>query len=329
MRIRLRCADGLKTLEIADDASVDQLLAAIATLSGVDAQNQDLRIGYPPTLISFLPADLPKPATAFGIRSGEQLILNSKDGNGVGDVISNTTPATKEIPPKTIPQNNKTNNKNPDGHAVQLSTGDGYLVLRVVPDDNSCLFSAVSLALLGSIDENYMMRGIVANTIQDNPDTYNESFLGHNPAEYVEAITRPENWGGAIELSILSHAFKTSIVSVDIATLRNDVYNAEYENRIFVVYSGIHYDTLSLSPSPDASAEFHTTVFPSFEAPPDLPDPLLEACKQLAGELKQKRYYTDTATFTLRCGECGQALEGEKMATMHAKTTGHSSFSEY
>lgn len=69
----------------------------------------------------------------------------------------------------------------------------------------------------------------------------------HNPAEYVEAITRPENWGGAIELSILSHAFKTSIISVDIATLRNDVYNAEYENRIFVVYSWVKLSYIGLS----------------------------------------------------------------------------------
>ncbi|TIB29692.1 hypothetical protein E3P81_02845 [Wallemia ichthyophaga] len=340
IKLRLRFADGMRIFSIPSKSSLIELLGVIEGISGVAIGRQDLRIGYPPRLLQFDSNDFTKNALDFGLSSGEQIILNDKGGDSAGSDVrahietGNSISKTPVTPPT----------RSPDGHSVELNTGDGYLILRVVPDDNSCLFSAISLALLGSIDENYMMRGIVANTIQSDPETYNESFLGHNPAEYVEAITRPENWGGAIELSILSHAFKTCIISVDIATLRNDVYNEEYENRIFVMYSGIHYDALSIAPSPDASVEFHTTVLPSFTAPPDLPDPLLEACKQLASELRQKRYYTDTvsalcfyyphsphiqSSFTLKCGDCGQALEGEKMATAHAKSTGHSSFSEY
>jgi ubiquitin thioesterase OTU1 len=43
----------------------------------------------------------------------------------------------------------------------------------------------------------------------------------------------------------------------------------------------------------------------------------------------QARQFTDMATFTLRCGTCQIGLKGEKEAVEHAKTTGHSNFSEY
>ncbi|TIC04083.1 OTU-domain-containing protein [Wallemia mellicola] len=323
IRFRLRCSDGLKTLTIPASASLIDLLELIAEVSKIPIANQDLRIGYPPRHFSFSQDDYTNLATQHGLRNGEQLILNHIDNNA-----SNTTTveASNTINHITPP---KPKNKSVDGHSVQLNSGDGWLTLRVVPDDNSCLFSAISLAILGSIDENYMMRGIVAETIKSDPITYNETFLGHPQNQYIETIADPHSWGGAIELSILSHAFKISIISLDIATGRIDKYNTEYENRIFVVYSGIHYDALSLSPSQNASAEFHTTVFPSFEAPPDFPDPLLEACKQLAGELRERRYYTDTSTFTLKCGDCGAALEGEKQATEHAANFGHTAFTEY
>ena len=41
------------------------------------------------------------------------------------------------------------------------------------------------------------------------------------------------------------------------------------------------------------------------------------------------RQFTNTATFTLRCGVCQIGLKGEKEAVMHAKDTGHTNFAEY
>jgi hypothetical protein len=38
--------------------------------------------------------------------------------------------------------------------------------------------------------------------------------------------------------------------------------------------------------------------------------------------LKGRHYYTDTATFDLRCGVCGVGLKGEKGAREHAMSTG-------
>ena len=41
--------------------------------------------------------------------------------------------------------------------------------------------------------------------------------------------------------------------------------------------------------------------------------------------LKGRHYYTDTATFDLRCGVCGVGLKGEKGAREHAMSTGRES----
>lgn len=67
-----------------------------------------------------------------------------------------------------------------------------------------------------------------------------------------------------------------------------------------------HYDALCLLPTPDAPAEFGTTVFSSHDSR------ILSAAKQLCSDLKQRHYYTDTATFTLKCNTCKTNLEGEK-----------------
>ena len=82
-----------------------------------------------------------------------------------------------------------------------------------------------------------------------------------------------------------------------------------YENRAIVVYSGIHYDAITLK---EGSEE--TTVFPNLTALgiPEAEDEVLSAAKELCRELKRRRYYTDTASFSLKCKQCGKGLTGEK-----------------
>jgi len=56
---------------------------------------------------------------------------------------------------------------------------------------------------------------------------------------------------------------------------------------------------------------------------------ILEGSLKLAGKLREKKKFTNTATFDLKCEICGVGLIGEKGAREHAKATGHSSFGEY
>lgn len=58
-------------------------------------------------------------------------------------------------------------------------------------------------------------------------------------------------------------------------------------------------------------------------------DAIEAAATQLVAACNGARQFTDTASFTLRCGICQQGLKGEREAVMHAKETGHTNFSEY
>lgn len=130
-------------------------------------------------------------------------------------------------------------------------------------------------------------------------------------------------WVVPSELSIFSKHYSTEIASVEVASGRIDRFGQGqgYSNRCILVYSGIHYDScfLSLTPTIDDPA-FCETVFSVDN------EGILEATMRLAARLKQDHYYTDTATFDLRCGVCGQGLKGEKEATEHAKATSHTDF---
>ncbi len=56
----------------------------------------------------------------------------------------------------------------------------------------------------------------------------------------------------------------------------------------------------------------------------------IERCaEELVAAAHAARQFTDTANFTLRCGVCQLGLKGEKEAVEHAKSTGHTNFTEY
>lgn len=209
------------------------------------------------------------------------------------------------------------------------SSPSSRLSLKVVPDDNSCLFNSVGYLFsqrLGS-DVCRNLRQTVASAIRSDPDSYPDIVLGQPREAYISKILSPTTWGGAIELSILSAHFQVEIDSIDVATGTVHRFGEDmaYENRGLVVYSGIHYDALTLI---DGGNE--TTVFPNLTALglKEEEDEVLAAAKELCKELKRRRYYTDTASFSLKCKQCGKGLTGEKEAVQHAKQTGHGDFGE-
>jgi len=95
-----------------------------------------------------------------------------------------------------------------------------------------------------------------------------------------------------------------------------------------LLYSGIHYDAVSLAPMQDAPPEFHQTVL-TIMSTELTAEPTLIAAGKLAGKLREKKAFTNTATFTLKCEDCKQGLKGEKEARAHAAETGHVNFGEY
>lgn len=165
----------------------------------------------------------------------------------------------------------------------------------------------------------------MVDVIKNDPEAYPDVVLGQSRESYMAAISKDSTWGGAIELSIFSDYFRTEIDSYDVETGRCDRFGeGKYDNRCVLMYSGIHYDAVSLAPTRDAPPDFHTTVFPV-----DGSDNISQAASKLASQLRASRKFTNTSTFDLKCEICGQGLKGEKEARAHAAQTGHTSFGEY
>ena len=123
------------------------------------------------------------------------------------------------------------------------------VVRRIVPDDNSCLFSSVAYCVQRGRMGASEMRSLVAQAVVADPFQWNEAILGMEPSEYAAWILDASKWGGAIELTILSQQLAVEISAFDIQTQRVDTYGegSGYSKRILVVYDGTSMHTLLLS----------------------------------------------------------------------------------
>lgn len=91
------------------------------------------------------------------------------------------------------------------------------LVLRVMPDDNSCLFRAFGTAVLPGDDLSMTeLRALVASRIQAEPDVFTQVVLEQKPDDYCRWIQTEDAWGGAIEMGILAQHFEIEICSIDV-----------------------------------------------------------------------------------------------------------------
>ncbi|KZT68150.1 OTU-domain-containing protein [Daedalea quercina L-15889] len=331
--IRLRHPKGVTTLQIdVDNASVLDLQQQIYAATDIPPSQQDLKSGYPPQSLTLIPE---LPLASLGLKGGDQLTLIQQAGASSAPFTA--SPPRPSAPSSAAPRSSAPQAALPSVGATHaqgpysVPTEGGYLVHRIVPDDNSCLFSSIALIFEQDMGKAPMIRQIVADAIRKDPETWSDAILGRPREEYISTILKPSTWGGAIELTILASHYSTEIASVDVETGRVDHFTPpparDSGNRCILVYSGIHYDAATLAPMLEAPAEFHQTVVPiTMEGDSDA---VVVAAKKLADILRSKRAYTNMATFTLRCQVCKKGLKGEKEARSHATETGHVEFGEY
>ncbi|KAL9094841.1 MAG: hypothetical protein Q9165_002790 [Trypethelium subeluteriae] len=337
MRVRVRGPSGVSTITLDPSRTFEDLKIAIQEATTVP--DFDLKCGYPPRSLDVTEIDAGTKLSDIGIKlDGEQLIVMPRE---IQSKLENPIKTRDHVPfegasgshpsqptPNLLPLQRKQTDVESDPPELPLASHDGTLVLRVMPDDNSCMFRALSSAVLGSLDSMTELRSAVAQGIQANPELYGEAMLQQKPDDYCRWIQMESSWGGGIELSILSQHFEVEICSINVQDLRVDRFNEGKPTRCILVYSGIHYDTIALSPSSpphtraDAPPEFDVKVFDSFD------DAILERARELCRVLQGKHYYTDTAGFSIKCNDCGWMGNGEQGATQHAKETGHYNFGE-
>jgi len=341
--IRLRGPQGIATIQVTLDAPVSDLQQAVFAATDIPATLQDLRAGYPPVALTLVPN---LPVSSLGVRRGDMIIVSSAVKDLADPAPARTTLSNERKPssPPTLVNRKPlshladandsstapTESKPSRPPALAADMNDavpvdgGFLILRAVPDDNSCLFSCIALTFEQDIKAAPKLRQVIADAIRENPVQFNDVFLGRPRDEYISMILKSTAWGGAIELMIFADYYQTEISSFDIETGRCDRFGeGSYESRCIVMYSGIHYDATSLAPTESTSPVFHQTVFPVFSAP------IMLAAEKLASKLRLKKAFTNTTTFDLRCQVCGHGLKGEREARQHAKDTGHVEFGEY
>lgn len=329
MRVRVRGPTGQNTITFDQSTTVADFTQLIKDNTGLNAF--EIKYGYPNLQFLRLEEFDPTQKIAeIGVNlNGEQLIINSKQPT---EPAVSQPPATSQATPPKLQQTQQpsrvTSEDDTEPPEVPLAEYGGTVVLRIMPDDNSCLFRAVGGAIIGGMDTMTELRSIVAQTIQAQPDVYSDVVLEKKRDDYCRWIQSENSWGGGIELSILSKHFGIEICSIDVQTLRVDHFNEGQPTRCFVVYSGIHYDMIALSPSDppythaNAPPDFDTRIF-------DAADPvIMEKAVELCRTLQKRHYYTNTASFQLRCNVCGGMFVGEKGATEHASKTGHYDFGE-
>ncbi|KAI6132151.1 hypothetical protein EDD16DRAFT_1689264 [Pisolithus croceorrhizus] len=274
-------------------ATVGDLQQQIFSASQIPPSQQEIKSGYPPRSLTVIP-ELPL--------SNNSKSKSDRSYSASANRLAGTTVPTSGSFSPPAPQSVTTSSST--GPAYVETSESSVLVHRVVPDDNSCLFSSVALIFEQDITKAQKMRQIVANGIRSNAETYSDAILGMPRDKYISTILSPSTWGGAIELGVLADHFGTEITCI-------------------LIYSGIHYDAATLSPMVGAPAEWDQTVFPIMSIGED--DPVLEAGQRLAAILRERRAFTNMATFDLKC----EGLRGEKEARTHAQETGHTRFGEY
>ncbi|XP_068489205.1 OVARIAN TUMOR DOMAIN-containing deubiquitinating enzyme 2 isoform X1 [Phaseolus vulgaris] len=219
---------------------------------------------------------------------------------------------------------------NPNGWWLStIFSMEGVVVRRVIPSDNSCLFNAVGYVMDHDKKKAADLRQVIAATVASDPQKYCEAFLGKPNAEYCNWILDSEKWGGAIELAILADYYGREIAAYDIQTTRCDLYGQEsnYSERVMLIYDGLHYDALVMSPVEEAPEEFDQTIF-AVQMNRSI-GPVERLALNFVKDQQRKRSYTDTSKFTLRCGVCQIGVVGQKEAVEHAQATGHVNFQEY
>ncbi|KAI8637777.1 hypothetical protein BD408DRAFT_447322 [Parasitella parasitica] len=294
MRLRIRHSEGTVTLpDVNQNQTVSTLKDIIRNTIHVD-NTQDIQISgaYPPKQFT----DMNIKLTDAGLRDGDTLNIKVLDAIPLEQPQQPITGVSKTLKEGSV------------------QTADGVLQLRVMDDDNSCLFRSIgnrhrTLATALTNESNQ----VIVDGINNDPDIYSDATLGQSREKYMEWIQKPTSWGGAIELAIFSDHFGVEIDSIDVQTGRIDKFGeGSFEQRVLIVYSGIHYDALALAPSVDSSSDFDQTRF-SVDA-----DFMLDAAKELTDGLRKSRKFTDIANFTIKCEQCNTGLKGEKDAQNHA-----------
>ncbi|KAK4642037.1 ubiquitin-specific protease otu1 [Podospora bellae-mahoneyi] len=308
IQIALRAPNGQSRIQVEDESTLSDLVALIK--SKTELERFSLKYGYPLKNLDISLSSQSSSIKDLKLR-GETIVVAPID-TAPAPAPEPAKPAKPAFVPKGI---------EPDETSLEWASRGGYIVLRVMPDDNSCMFTAVGGAL--SIDNpSSRLRAQITEYILTHPEKYTAAILGSPPQKYCSHLMEKDTWGGAIELSILSDIYDIEISSIDVKSLRVDRFGEGKETRIIILYSGIHYDRIAFALDLSYPVDCDVTKWDTQDKE------VLTKARQLAAQLQRMHYYTDTTDFVIKCEVCQWIGKGMKEAGVHQKETGHKEFGE-
>lgn len=321
MRIRLKSPHGNAIVSLSETSeTVETVFRDVIAPNNAqlfkDQTVVAIKSGFPPK-----PIDL-NAKLGDVIQNGDQLILEL----GGQTAAHPTTPQSKQ---KKVATDTEQLVNKLEIPSISIPDIDQYLILRNIPDDNSCMFNAIAYALGKPFDYSQDLRLVVSNEISRDPITYNEIILGRSNDNYCSWISKKDSWGGAIELGILLKTLNLRINCIDIELgnfIKFEDESSNPTNFINLIYSGVHYDLLVTNPTLSVDRKDKASDLGKWSI--DFEPVINQYSNKLVKLLQLRNYTTNTTTFRVRCLQCYQVLVGETGASKHANDTGHYNFGE-
>lgn len=306
MRVKISGPNGFnKVVSLNGGDSLKKLVKAAGSPLAVVG----VRFGYPPHKVDLTEKNLNENVDSLGISSGEKITLITQSDDSKTDL----SPSATEI----------------DGGDVQLPVTETRIVLpegqqrllqiHEVPDDNSCLFHAISYCLYKDITVSSQLRKAVSEEILADHETYSDAVLDKPNKEYAKWILKKDSWGGGIEIAILSKRLEVAIYVLDMDAQQFERFNEEqFDQFIVIMFTGVHYDAVELDDGKtvfDKRDTFYTEL-------------ILAGALQIAQQMKQTGHSFNTRKDKIICNTCQKTMTGEREVAKHAESTGHVDFGQ-
>ncbi len=202
-------------------------------------------------------------------------------------------------------------------------TDDLQPIRREVDADNSCLFSSIAYLIdRANFGESSSLkfRNIIVEYLLDNE--FDSNLLDQPKEQYIEFIQDTKNWGGALEVKMFSEIFRKQIVCIDVKTNRADIYGEDknYDQRIYLLYNGVHYDPLVMNFDLSADPTTDITIFNSAD------QEVFELMKCLLLEYKNQGDFVEF--YSMECNSCKEKFKNENEALDHSINYQHWDFKQ-
>lgn len=191
------------------------------------------------------------------------------------------------------------------------ASAEKIAIRRVVPNDHSCCFWAMGYVAEGgeiSRARCKELREVCAQDVLQDPDPATKALLlgANSVEEYADWIRNEFNWGGENEFIAMAKHYAVEVSLVCCETLKVMTYgsdNAKANARVYILYTGQHYDALVAGASRDVPEAEQQFRFPLGDA--SLEASALELAREHNREAARKA--AQRRVKRIRCDGC-QAL---------------------